>query len=442
MQPNVPQDNKSIRSQLRHSLQVLYRHPFVKLSALLLAIVFWAAVIASDPTLPMEKIIPNAQVSVQGLEALRNRGYTIMTDLSSNPIFVKMRVEVAKSNYEKATAESIAPRLELSQQIDGPGRYKLKFSTTSSMVNTISFEPEYIEIDVEAYTPRKLVSITAKQVGETEEPLWANAVTIDPTQLVLSGPKSLVDKVRRAVATLDLSSLSADLLNESMTLPFELQDADGNVINSPLLRTTSDGAAINSVIVSVNALPTREIPVSVESAVRGVPQHGYMLSGVDITPSSVTVAAPQEVLDSLKEMHVSAPISITGANESKIDTLTLRGFSGVSHLSVSEVTVEAKIVPAEHVHTYGNLDVTVMGLAPDLDAKLSRNQMCAVISGLYKDVESLKAEDIHLYIDATGLGEGTHTVDVQCRVDGTSAYSVELEMPQLLLSLAATGPLR
>lgn len=435
MQPDTPQRNKSIRSQLQRSLWVLYRRPFSKLGALLLAIAFWAVVIASDPTLPMEKIIPSAQVTVQGLEVLRNRGYTIMTDLSSQPIFVKMRVEVAKSNYDKVTAETIAPRLELSQQIDGPGTYRLKFSTTSSLVNVLSYEPEYIELDVEAYTPRKLIPITTKLVGEAAEPIWINSVSTDPAQLVLSGPKSIVDTVKRAVATLDVSTLTPGLLNESMTTTFELQDLDGNTIASPLLRTTSDAVTVDSVIVSVNTYPMKEIPISTETAVRGTPQHGYVLQDVKITPSSVYVAAPQEILESLTEIHVNTPINIAGVNENRMENITLRSIAGVSHMSMTEVVVEANVVPAEHVHTYNDRSVTIMGLAPDLIARVSRSEMSVVISGLYQNVESLKAEDIHLYVDAADLGVGSHTVDVQCRIDGTNEYQCEMEVPQVVLTI-------
>lgn len=435
MQPDVPQGNKSVKTYLRHSLWVLYRRPFAKLSALLLAIAFWAVVIASDPSLPMEKIIPNAQVTVQGLEPLRNRGFTIMTDFTNNPIFVKMRVEVAKSNYDRATAEAIAPRLELSQQIDGPGTYRLRFSTSSNMVNVLSYEPEYIELEVEAYTPRKLIPITAKLAGEADEPIWINSVTIDPAQLVLSGPKSIVDTVRRAVATLDVSALTPSQLNESMTSTFELQDIDGEVIKSPLLRTTSDAVIIDSVIMSVNAYPMKEIPISTETAVRGTPQHGYVLQDVNITPASVNVAAPQEILDSLTELHVNTPMSITGGNDNRVESVTLSNTSGVTHMSMTEVTVEAKIVPAEHVHTYNDRTLTIMGLSPTLTAWASRSNMSVVIRGLYQNVESLKADDIHLYVDVTGLGIGSHTLDVQCRIDGTSEYQVELEMPQVVVTI-------
>jgi len=437
MQPDV--QNRNTRSRLRRSLSVLIRRPLAKVGALLLAVIFWAVVIASDPTLPMEKVIQNAQVSVQGLETLRNRGYTIMTDLSAEPIYLKMRVEVTKANYDRATAETVTPRLELSQQIDGPGTYKLNFSMPSSLVSVLSYEPEYIEIDVEPYTPRKQIPIVVRQSGEPKAPLWISEVTIDPAQLIISGPKSLTDAVRRAVATLDLSKLSLDMLSEGMAIGFELQDIDGNAIHSPLLRVTSDAVPVDSIIINISAFPMREIPINMETAIRGVPQHGYMLGNVKITPPSVWVAAPQDTLDAIAELHVSVPLSVNSASESKVDTVGFRDLSSVAHISTAEVTVEAYVIPAEHVHTYNDLPITVMGMSPHLSGRLSKNRMSVVVTGAYQNVEGLKAEDIHLYVDVSGLDRGTHTLPVQCRIDGSAENHIQMEQQQLIVTLTQTA---
>lgn len=434
MQPDI-QNSKNSRSRFRRSLNVLIRRPLAKLGALLLAIVFWAVVIASDPTLLMEKVIVNVPVSVQGLETLRNRGVTLMTDLSAEPIYVKLRVQVTKSNYDRATAENITPRIDLAQQINGPGTYRLGFTMPSSFVSVLSYDPEYIEVEAEPYTPRKRIPIVIKQVNEPKEPLWISEVKTDPQQLVISGPKSLTDAVRRAVPVLDLSALSLDMLFESMALGFELQDIDGNAVESPLLRVTSDAVQVDSIIVTVNAYPMCEIPINTETAVRGIPQHGYTLGGVNITPSSVWVAAPQETLDAITELHVSTPVSVTGASESKVETVGFRDLTSVLHLSTAEATVEAVVVPAVHVHTYNNLPVTIMGLAPGLSAKPSKSRMSVVVSGAYQNVEGLKAEDIHLYVDVAGLDQGTHTLPIQCRIDGDSENSVQMEQEQMIVSL-------
>ena len=115
MQPEAPQNPRNVRDHLRRALRVIRRHPFMKLAALLLAIVFWVVVIASDPSLLIEKTFTDAVVTVQGLETLRSRGYTVMRDLENEVITVRFRAEVTQGNYDRATASSFLPRLDLSQ---------------------------------------------------------------------------------------------------------------------------------------------------------------------------------------------------------------------------------------------------------------------------------------------------------------------------------------
>jgi len=42
-------------------------------------------------------------------------------------------------------------------------------------------------------------------------------------------------------------------------------------------------------------------------------------------------------------------------------------------------------------------------------------------------------------VDATGLSEGVHLLDVRCSVNGTETYSFEPEFPRLTLTLTKTS---
>ncbi len=441
-QPQVPQTEKPVPSQLRRIWNAIRRHPFMKLSAVLLAVIFWATVIASDPSLTLEKTFINATVTVEGLEALRSRGYTVMNDLTSTPITVKMHVDVKRSDYDRATVEAFSPKLNVSTQISGVGKaQKVRFAATYANLGTATFEPEYIEVDVEAFTSRSRIPVTVVQKGETAEPLWFSTPTTDITQVTVSGPASLVDQVRRAVVTLPLNSLTPDRPQDTITSLIELQDASNNPISSPLLKIASEiSMNVDSARISLNVYPTREVPVSLDSAVVGLPAHGYMLEDVRVSPQSVSIAAPADVLDAIDALHVSSPIDITGQSTSQIVTSALRSVSGVVHSAASDVVVEADLTPATHVHTYVDIPVTVLGVSPDLTAKLNTNKMSVVLSGAYQSVETLKADSLHLFVDATDLAAGVPTLEVTCQVDGSESFDYTLEMPRLMLTLTRSTP--
>lgn len=437
MQPEAPQNPRNVRDHLRRALRVIRRHPFMKLAALLLAIVFWVVVIASDPSLLIEKTFTDAVVTVQGLETLRSRGYTVMRDLENEVITVRFRAEVTQGNYDRATASSFLPRLDLSQ-IMGPGKQRVYFTAGSSLYGeVVSFEPAYLELEVEPYTSRSRVPVVTVQTGENEEGLWLASVSTDPSSVTVSGPKSLVDDVRRAAVTIPLDGLSSERLYDSLSSVIELQDAQGNAIVSPLLRITNESITVDSVRVDVHVYPTKQVPVSVESAVTGVPAHGYTLGEVRVTPQTVLVAGDAEVLASLDVLHVASPLDVSGQSVSQLGSSALSDVETLVYRAAEDVIIEAQIVQAEHVHTYQDLEITVMNLDPSLTAKLSRSSMSAVLSGQYEDVEGLTADDIHLYVDAQGLGEGVYMADVLCRVDGTQTYTFTPESAQVTLTLSA-----
>ena len=85
MQAPVPETQKKADSRMKLIWKRVRRHPFLKLTAVLIAILFWMIVIASDPTLERQKEM-TATVSVTGADTLRSRGYVVTDDLTSSPI--------------------------------------------------------------------------------------------------------------------------------------------------------------------------------------------------------------------------------------------------------------------------------------------------------------------------------------------------------------------
>ena len=105
MQAPVPETQKKADSRMKLIWKRVRRHPFLKLTAVLIAILFWMIVIASDPTLERQKEM-TATVSVTGADTLRSRGYVVTDDLTSSPITVNITAKVTQGNYDRATAAS------------------------------------------------------------------------------------------------------------------------------------------------------------------------------------------------------------------------------------------------------------------------------------------------------------------------------------------------
>lgn len=434
MQAPVPETQKKADSRMKLIWKRVRRHPFLKLTAVLIAILFWMIVIASDPTLERQKEM-TATVSVTGADTLRSRGYVVTDDLTSSPITVNITAKVTQGNYDRATAASFSPRLDLSQ-ITSDGQQEVSFSAGYSTYGEIqSFEPKSMTLNVERYITRSRVPVVVRVTGEMPQGLWRSATSCDPNLVSVSGPASLVEQVRRAVVELPLEGLSADMEDCQVTSPVTLETADGQTISSPLIRITFESVTVDSASIECSVLPTRSVAVDAASAITGTPAHGYEVGEIRVSPETVTVADSAEALKNLEAMFVQSPVDVTGATEDLLVTVPLAGATAHSYCSAREVAVSVTIRPATHTHTYNDLPVQVENLGPGLKAALSRAKLGAVLSGAYQDMESLKAANIHLYVDAQGLAAGVYNVEVQCRVDGAESYDFTPQQQTLTLTI-------
>lgn len=434
MQAPVPETQEKADSRMKLIWKRVRRHPFLKLTAVLIAILFWMIVIASDPTLERQKEM-TATVSVTGADTLRSRGYVVTDDLTSSPITVNITAKVTQGNYDRATAASFSPRLDLSQ-ITSDGQQEVSFSAGYSTYGEIqSFEPKSMTVNVERYITRSRVPVVVRVTGEMPQGLWRSATSCDPNLVSVSGPASLVEQVRRAVVELPLEGLSADMEDCQVTSPVTLETADGQTISSPLIRITFESVTVDSASIECSVLPTRSVAVDAASAITGTPAHGYEVGEIRVSPETVTVADSAEALKNLEAMFVQSPVDVTGATEDLLVTVPLAGATAHSYCSAREVAVSVTIRPATHTHTYNDLPVQVENLGPGLKAALSRAKLGAVLSGAYQDMESLKAANIHLYVDAQGLAAGVYNVEVQCRVDGAESYDFTPQQQTLTLTI-------
>ena len=434
MQAPVPETQKKADSRMKLIWKRVRRHPFLKLTAVLIAILFWMIVIASDQTLERQKEM-TATVSVTGADTLRSRGYVVTDDLTSSPITVNITAKVTQGNYDRATAASFSPRLDLSQ-ITSDGQQEVSFSAGYSTYGEIqSFEPKSMTVNVERYITRSRVPVVVRVTGEMPQGLWRSATSCDPNLVSVSGPASLVEQVRRAVVELPLEGLSADMEDCQVTSPVTLETADGQTISSPLIRITFESVTVDSASIECSVLPTRSVAVDAASAITGTPAHGYEVGEIRVSPETVTVADSAEALKNLEAMFVQSPVDMTGATEDLLVTVPLAGATAHSYCSAREVAVSVTIRPATHTHTYNDLPVQVENLGPGLKAALSRAKLGAVLSGAYQDMESLKAANIHLYVDAQGLAAGVYNVEVQCRVDGAESYDFTPQQQTLTLTI-------
>jgi len=412
---------------------------FLLLMSLLLALLTWSALVASDATMTRPKFFANVPVNVTNESTLKSRGYIVMDDIKELVPSVRMTVEVTQQNYNRVTSTSYNPHFDLSK-VEGIGENTLYINYSSQLYGpVIDCEPESITVNVERYMTRR-VPVVLELTGFAQDNVYLDSYRTDPNMLSVSGPQSLVTSVARAVAKLDLSTLSLDRASDRTALDVELQDAAGQVIVSDKLEITNQTVITDSVVVDTEVVPAAMVPLAIESLVAGEPAEGYELVNIYVEQDALRVAAKEELLGSIEFITADTPLDITGATESMDGYVRIKRLTGIENSLPTEIAVTAEIAEKTIERTLRGVSIEIDGVGEGLKARLSDAGSTVQLTGAYSFIDSLAREDVHLYVDALGLEAGKHTLPVQIRIDNAPEFACALSVPEITVTLVEANP--
>lgn len=405
--------------------RILASKSFLLLCSFIVAVLSWGALVASDGTLIRQKVFSGVPVSITGESTLKSRGYIVMDDLSELASGVKLTVEVAQSNYSRVTGTSYNPHFDLSK-VTGMGENELKIAFSSQLYGrVVHCEPDTITVNVDRYMTRR-VPVVLEFVGETPEGVYLDMYKTEPAMLSVSGPQTLVIKVARAVAQLDLSALTPDRMSDRSALAIHLEDAQGKTMSSDKIEVTNQTVITDAVVVDTELVPAKFVPLATEQLITGKPAEGYEVLSVTPSQQQFMVAARQETLDSIEFLTNEAPIDISGATEDVSGYVRLKRPSGLENALPADVAVTVEIGEKAIERTLRAVDVEIDGLDQSMKAKLSADKLTLQLTGPYGFLKTLVREELRLFVDVGGLAPGEHVLPVQIHLNNAQELEEEI----------------
>ena len=412
---------------------------FLLLISLGVAVMTWSALVVSDSSLTRPKFFQNVSVNVTNESTLKSRGYIVMDDIKALVPGVRMTVEVTQQNYGRVTSTSYNPHFDLSK-VEGIGENTIPISFSSQIYGpVIDCVPDSVTVNVERYMTRR-VPVVLELVGFADENVYLDSYRTDPNMLSVSGPQSLVNKVARAVAKLDISTLSLERMSDRTALNVELQDVSGAVIVSDKLEITNQTVITDSVIVDTEVVPAAMVPLAVESMVIGEPAKGYELSNIYVEQDALRIAAKEEVLGAIEFITTDQPLDITGATGTMDGYVRLKRLTGIENSMPQEIAVTAEIVEKTSERTLRSVPIEARGAVAGLKVKLSDAQTAVQLTGAYSFIEAIEHEDVQLYVDVGGLKAGKYELPVQIHIDNAQPFTCALSMPEVTVTLEDIQP--
>lgn len=371
----------------------------IKIISLLSAMVLWMYVMAIvDPE--ETKLFENIPVTITNKNELNERDLVIYPeqDLTTN-IYVTGKL----SNLKKVTKDDINVYGQINNPLEGNNEIYLKVST-SQRVNYDFKNPVMIVTLEKIISEDKSIKVDITGSGKNNVDNIMLQDNID--KVSVSGPRSLVNKVKRVVGTV---KVNGELNDFSQSIKLEPVDAKGKVVEGIELEK-------DSVNVNITLLTQKTVPITLKLSDNSE-------SGVNYTMSqnTVTIKGKKDIVDSINDIETQ-PVKLSEI---------LPGTSKDIYLQVpSGITIETKYITikknseenAVAEYTYTAEDIEIRNNIENIDKSKIKIPNSINVSIEYLQSEgSINKDDIKLYIDLNEVSLEDNT----CKIKYESIYEIE-----------------
>ena len=371
----------------------------IKIISLLSAMVLWMYVMAIvDPE--ETKLFENIPVTITNKNELNERDLVIYPEqeLTTN-IYVTGKL----SNLKKVTKDDINVYGQINNPLEGNNEIYLKVST-SQRVNYDFKNPVMIVTLEKIISEDKSIKVDITGSGKNNVDNIMLQDNID--KVSVSGPRSLVNKVKRVVGTV---KVNGELNDFSQSIKLEPVDAKGKVVEGIELEK-------DSVNVNITLLTQKTVPITLKLSDNSE-------SGVNYTMSqnTVTIKGKKDIVDSINDIETQ-PVKLSEILPGTSKDIYLQVPSGITietkYITIKKNSEENAV--AEYTYTAENIEIR--NNTENIDKSKIKFPNSINVSIEYLQSEgSINKDDIKLYIDLNEVSLEDNT----CKIKYESIYEIE-----------------
>lgn len=399
--------------------KALTRNLGLKLASLVLAFVLWFLVAQIyDPKDTVT--FNNIQVRLINTELLDEEGkvYEVLDNSNLVRVTVTGPQSIVKSELRRSDIVAEADMSKLTDINTIAITYYCENVSNDSV--EIKGNHDSVRLNVEDRTS-KWIKLESNTIGEVASGYMIGNVTLDQTNIEVTGPKSAISQVDHAGVDINVTDSTSSL---SANVDIKLYDADGNELTLESVKKN-----VNSAHMTVEVLATKEVPVEIEYM--GVPEDGYMATGeVESSVPTVRIAGTASALVGISAITVPEErMNITGQSGDLVDIINLKEYLP-SNVRLANKSFDGKITATVYIEPIDTKDLTIpadnisiTGVPDGMEAEVTSTaeEYNITVSGLTRDVSILRDSsvtgvlDLNQWMEDNGLEEltpGNYTIPV------------------------------
>ena len=398
----------------------------LKILSLLIAILIWVVVKnVQDPMLV--KVITRIPVTIVNESYLASNLEVPLLIEGQDTVNVKVKGrESVVKELKREDFTAIADMTQIISMETTPRMVPVKVSCEGLLDSDISVTPGNIQVDIEEQT--SVEKIIAVNTGDTipDKNYEVGVLKANPEKVTISGPESIVNKIDRVVALVDVS----DRKETKIELDSELKIYDKNQdeLSEKQLSYLDLKEIKNNKIKVTAEFWKAQNKISVKADISGSPKYGYQVSEIKLVPDTISIAGTDEALQKLAEAGNTleipgSMIDVSGKSsdfEVNIDlTELLPENTKLARDLNSSVIVTVKILP------YNSQDfelsatqIQTENIPEDMDLVFGQEKITVRLKGKDEDLKNLKPATVQMKIDLKDYKEGEYTVPVTVTLPG------------------------
>ena len=399
--------------------KALTRNLGLKLASLVLAFVLWFLVAQIyDPKDTVT--FNNIQVRLINTDLLDEEGkvYEVLDNSNLVRVTVTGPQSIVKSELRRSDIVAEADMSKLTDINTIAITYYCENVSNDSV--EIKGNHDSVRLSVEDKTS-KWIKLESNTIGEVASGYMIGNVTLDQTNIEVTGPKSAISQVDHAGVDINVTDSTSSL---SANVDIKLYDADGNELTLESVKKN-----VNSAHMTVEVLATKEVPVEIEYM--GVPEDGYMATGeVESSVPTVRIAGTASALAGISAITVPEDrMNITGQSGDLVDIINLKEYLP-SNVRLADKSFDGKITATVYIEPIDTKDLTIpadnisiTGVPDGMEAEVTSTaeEYDITVSGLTRDVSILRDSsvtgvlDLNQWMEDNGLEEltpGNYTIPV------------------------------
>ncbi len=294
-----------------------------------------------------------------------------------------------------------------------PGQHKVTLKYTQQL-KSIDYRLDPSTVTVTIYdkvSATKSLTYDVLHQDNLDSKLNIDSVELDRSEVIVKGAEYKLEKVATVKALVDVDDFAKQEAGE-LTLdnvPLVAYDTNGKVVDVEIVpKTVTAKVVISS--------PSKTVPI--EIVPKGELAFGKAIKSLSTNIDNVVVYGSQEAIDKLDSLEVE--VDVTGLNEDKDYTVTLKRPNGITEISEKTITVKVTLDDST-TKEFDNISIATENLDTSKykvqALSEADSRVTVVVTGSKSIIDNIDSSIIKAYVDLDGLGVGEHEVEVKVRGD-------------------------